>query len=207
MFEELARHIGHDIVAREMHDGKLWAARPLHVVAVDADLLVLHLAQGSTWLRPTQVDGSVHRLPMDPWRLAVDRWPHDNLWFVPAGAPFAVHTIRTAPDAELLGWYVNVQEPIRPTPSGFDYLDHTLDVIVAPDLSSVQLKDEDELALGIEVGLYGDELAERIRAAADAGVAWLREHHTRLRTWADTGQIRRAALDLDLDGIDDLLQR
>jgi hypothetical protein len=180
-----------------MFDGRVWAARPLHLLSVDDSMLVAHLAQGSTWLCPKRLDGSPHRVPEDPWTLLSGPWPHDNLWFVPHGAPFAVHTIRPGPDADLLGWYVNVQEPIRATAAGFDYLDHTLDVIVTPDLSACELKDEDELAVGRERGLYTADEAERIRAAADAGVAWLRTHHDELQRWADERQIPRATLHLD----------
>ena len=41
-------------------------------------------------------------------------------------------------------WYVNLQEPIRHTPIGFDTMDHTLDIVIYPDMSEWKWKDEDE---------------------------------------------------------------
>lgn len=184
-------------MAREVFHGRTWAARPLHLLHLDDELAVLHLTQGSTWLCPAQLDGSPHRVPADPWTLVPGPWPYDNLWFVPLCAGFAVHTIRVHAESELLGWYVNVQEPIRPTTGGFEYLDQTLDVVVAPDLSSFELKDEDELALGLDIGLYRRGDVADIRAAADAGLAWLGEHHDGLRRWVETAQVPRPPLHLD----------
>lgn len=184
-------------MAREVFDRRTWAARPLHLLHLDDELAVLHLAQGSTWLCPAQLDGSPHRVPSDPWRLIRDPWPYDNLWFVPLGGRFAVHTMRVSAESDLLGWYINVQEPIRPTPTGIEYLDQTLDVVVAPDLSAHELKDEDELAQGHDIGLYSHDDVATIRAAADAGLEWLHDHHDRLQRWVDSAQVPRPPLHLD----------
>ncbi|MBA2556665.1 MAG: DUF402 domain-containing protein [Chloroflexi bacterium] len=39
----------------------------------------------------------------------------------------AIHLWWQPPDWRFGGWYINLQEPIRPTPLGFDFMDHLLD--------------------------------------------------------------------------------
>lgn len=184
MFDGLADHVGRRIIAREIYDGELWAARPLRLIAAGPDLLVAHFPRGSTWLRPVKLDGSVHRIPEEPWRLVETRWEFDNLWFVPAGQPFAIHAMRDEPNGELKGWYVNVQAPAQVTDIGFDYMDRTLDVIVDPTLATWTYKDEDELDRGVRIGRYAPSEATQIRDDAETGMAFLRDNEPRLRRWA-----------------------
>lgn len=60
------------------------------------------------------------------------------------GVAHAIHLWWFPPDWRFGGWYINLQEPIRPTRLGFDSMDHILDVVIEPDLSW-RWKDEDEL--------------------------------------------------------------
>ena len=57
-------------------------------------------------------------------------------------------------DHDFRGWYVNLEEPWHRTAIGFDSRDNLLDIVIAPDLSSWQWKDEDELAWAVETGRH-----------------------------------------------------
>jgi hypothetical protein len=64
------------------------------------------------------------------------------------------------------GWYVNFQSCPIPRPYGFDLVDHTLDIVVRPDLSWYW-KDEDELQLALDKGALDQQLADSIRATGE----------------------------------------
>ena len=77
---------------------------------------------------------------------------------------------------ELAGWYVNLQAPVRRSPTGFDTMDQVLDLVVLPDLTTWWWKDEDELELAVELGVFTREEAgairsegERVAALIDSG--------------------------------------
>ncbi|MBK8558941.1 MAG: DUF402 domain-containing protein [Dehalococcoidia bacterium] len=62
-------------------------------------------------------------------------------------------------------YYVNFEEPFRRTPVGVDTNDHTLDMVVAPDLTWTW-KDRDEFeALGVS-GHFSIEFSETVEAAS-----------------------------------------
>ena len=87
----------------------------------------------------------------------------------PVGRAYSVIRWWDANTGRHQGWYVNLEQPWVRTSLGFDSRDHILDVVVADDLSSCALKDEDELAYAVEVGKLTRAEAEAIHAtAADA---------------------------------------
>ena len=50
------------------------------------------------------------------------------------------------------GWYVNLQEPVRRRPGGYDTMDWQLDLWVTPD-GTPAWKDEDDVGTAIRQGL------------------------------------------------------
>jgi predicted RNA-binding protein associated with RNAse of E/G family len=62
-------------------------------------------------------------------------------------------------------YFVNLEEPFRRTAIGFDTQDHTLDVIVNPDLSW-GWRDETELDDHVREGFFTSDLADAVRAEA-----------------------------------------
>jgi len=66
------------------------------------------------------------------------------------------------PDGTHWGWYVNLQEPFRRTERGFATMDLALDVIIEVD-RSWRWKDEDELEVFVERGVFDPGTAARIR--------------------------------------------
>ena len=68
-------------------------------------------------------------------------------------------------------WYINLQKPYRRMAHGFDTLDQTLDVIVSPDRSSWQWKDEDELQELRDRGVISAEQAHELRLEGERAIA------------------------------------
>ena len=62
-----------------------------------------------------------------------------------------------------LGWYVNLQEPMRPTSIGYDTFDQMLDIWIEPD-RSWRWKDWGELIEAEQVGIFTPDEADEIRA-------------------------------------------
>ncbi len=155
---------GDQFLLREVHRGSVWAARPAVVVEDTAELTALYLPPGMRWKRPV----ASHSLA--PLRMPAQQWRLDDatlagartLYLTQPGVANAVHLWWVAPDWRFDSWYVNLQEEVRRTPLGFDYLDQMLDIVVAPDLSSWALKDEDELVAACEQGLLTAEAASAI---------------------------------------------
>lgn len=66
--------------------------------------------------------------------------------------------------------YVNLQDPIRRTPIGFDTMDHTLDIIISPDMSEWEWKDEDEFLEAQKVGFYSKEQVSEVYNESEKAV-------------------------------------
>jgi hypothetical protein len=85
----------------------------------------------------------------------------------------AAHTISLHWDHEtgaFLGWYVNLQEPMRPTAIGFDTFDQMLDIWIEPD-GTWRWKDWDELVEAEQVGIFTEAEADAIRAEGQRVIA------------------------------------
>ena len=66
--------------------------------------------------------------------------------------------------------YVNLQEPIKRTSIGFDTLDNMLDVVISPDMSEWEWKDDDEFSAAQKVGFYSSYKALIFRAEGEKAV-------------------------------------
>ena len=96
------------------------------------------------------------------------------VWLTPFGAAHAIGHFWNDGSGAFLGYYINLQAPIRRSAYGFDSLDHVLDLVVRPD-GSWQWKDEDELEQVIELGLFTPDEGLAIRAEGEHVIASLRE--------------------------------
>lgn len=158
-------------VLQEVWRNRVWAARPMHLVADDGDFVALWFPRGTQWKAPTPA-------PSHPWhedrgerlaRCAASgewtfrdaEWDVDILALTREGEWHSVW-VSWQPGFEQWGWYVNLQRPFRRTRIGFETMDFALDVIVAHD-RSWHWKDEDELATFVRRGAFERELAERVR--------------------------------------------
>jgi hypothetical protein len=102
-------------------------------------------------------------MPATDWALADATWTRARmLHLTNPGAAHAIHLWWLPPDWRFGGWYVNLQEPIRRTSLGFDYMDRMLDIVIEPDLSW-RWKDEDELEAAVNDGLVTRAWADDVR--------------------------------------------
>jgi hypothetical protein len=153
---------GQPIVLRELWGDRVFEARPTLVVQDDPEQVALLLPGGVRCGLPIGEDGAVLRLPDRPWHLEVrPRGPQPILSFAWPDTPYAVLLWVTGNERRV--WYVNLEDPIRRTPIGFDTVDHALDVLVELDGSRWAWKDEDELAEAVANGLFSPEDAETFR--------------------------------------------
>lgn len=159
---------GDPILLREVHRGRIWMARPATVAAVRDDLTAVYLAPGTTWKVPAATTrADILRRLLEGWVLTELVWARARvLYLLMPDVSHAIHLWWTPPDWRFGGWYVNLQDPIRPTPLGFDYMDHMLDIVIEPDLSW-RWKDEDEFAEALEIGLMSRRQADAIRAEGE----------------------------------------
>ncbi len=168
-------------------NGKVHAARPVTVVADDGETVALQLVVGTRMVWPVFGDRSdlIKKFASGEWTFAEREWAdNDVLILMREGDAYSPQLYRAANGARTL-WYVNLQDPVRRTPLGFDTLDHILDVFAGHDLSWWQLKDEHELAEAVQLGVLTRDRATEIRAVAahvgeliDSGNAWW-------RTWSE----------------------
>lgn len=106
----------------------------------------------------------------DGWDTRPTPWTETHvLSFAEPGRPHAVLAFWDAAWT-FLGWYVNLQTPLTPTPLGFDYLDQELDAWIDPDDASWSWKDEDELERSVRAGIWTPDDAARIRREGEAVV-------------------------------------
>ena len=95
---------------------------------------------------------------------------HRALFLQRPGEAHSIGLFWREADGEFWYWYVNLEAPWQRSPVGFDTWDHVLDLVVAPDLSSWQWKDEDEFAWWQEVGIISRAEAETIRGEAERAI-------------------------------------
>lgn len=157
---------GSHIILREVWRGTIWTIRPVTVVQDTPELVALYLAPGTPCKHPRRLDGTPIRLAAEPWHLVDATWPWSTLRLhIPGEAHEVWPARRDVPTIN--SWYVNLQEPLRRTVLGFDYMDQVLDIIISADLSEWHWKDEDELDEAQALGLMSGEQVQAIRAEGE----------------------------------------
>ena len=168
---------GEVILRREvLNDGRSWLEVPVIVVLDEPDLLATYLAEGTRmrfpdgpWPTP---DG------LHPWHAQGVWMGHGTLMLQRPDEMFAVWVFWEGPERRFSCWYLNIQEPFRRTPDGYDTQDLELDVVVDAD-GSRTLKDDDQLEQRVAEGRFTEAQVVAIRAegrritrALDAGERW-----------------------------------
>jgi hypothetical protein len=153
---------------RSVRDAIVRTARPMVVVRDDADLIALYLPVGTVYARRTGVRGGPGGRLLLEWDggYAERTWGRNRVLIL--HQPGRAHTVQLFWDErdQLLAWYVNPEAPWRRTSIGFDTYEHILDVVIAPDRSTYELKDEDELEWTVAQGQLTPADASAIRAEA-----------------------------------------
>ena len=161
---------GEQIILREMYDGKVWTETPVTVAQDEQDLVALYTPGGTVRKRPADREGRYLRLPEVEWNLVDEVCRRDSLRLVIPGAFYSVLLLWTAGQREFLGWYINMENPLRRTPTGFDYLDQVLDIIISPDRRKWYWKDEDELLEAQARGLISARKATMLRREGERAI-------------------------------------
>ena len=168
----MTRAPGETVVVQEVWGDRVWAARPQIVVQEDDERAILWFPRGTSWKRPIvppgrPMDGASRAarlascLELGDWVFEDAEWDVSTLVLMRPGDWHALW-VSWLEDGRHFGWYVNLQRPFRRTALGYETMDLALDVVVAPD-RTWRWKDEDELALFVEHGVFDPALAERVR--------------------------------------------
>jgi hypothetical protein len=168
----VTRSPGETVVLQEVWASRVWAARPVTVVEDGDSAVALWFPKGTVWKAPT-TPPSRPRAELRGERLATSAalgdwvfvdavWDVSTLVLMRERDWYAVW-ISWLDDGSQWGWYVNLQRPFRRTSLGLETMDLMLDVVIELD-RSWRWKDEDELELFVEGGVFSRRLAEQLRA-------------------------------------------
>jgi hypothetical protein len=160
---------GNHVLYREIAHGKVWTARPVTVIQDTYDLIGLYFRNNTHWKVCAPSDPETDLLHckanLRQWHLNDAVWSYgDTVFLISPGKAHAVH-VMWDPLQRFVGWYVNLQEPVRRTGLGFDFLDQELDIVVSPDLDW-QWKDKNHLEQAQDLGLFSPE---QVRAILQEG--------------------------------------
>ncbi len=159
---------GKQVIYREIWRGKVWTARPVTLVQDTPDLVVLYLCSGTHWKLPAgNRELFLSFLQAGIWQLRDVVSHEDILFLIHPETAYATHLIWKPENRQLLGWYINLQAPLRRTTIGFDFMDQVLDIWVKPDLSEWAWKDENDLQHAQEMGLFSEAQIREIRAEGE----------------------------------------
>jgi hypothetical protein len=175
---------GEVVALRETWGGRIFAAIPARVVEDHGDRRTFYIGP-CNWKSAKGADGEWLRLPVGEWTLH-DRPSEGHLLSFSfdgvAAAPILFWDERWRPRY----WYVNLETPPTPTPIGFDFTDHVLDVLVSINRTTVTWKDEDELEQAIRLGLFTAREADRFRENGERAVERLVNREPPFdRDWTD----------------------
>jgi hypothetical protein len=145
---------GQVIVLREVWRNKVFSIIPVRVVKDTANWSALYLPPKTPCLWPHTQEGKTIRLPTDEWVLDGEAWTSsDVLYLVKPGTGYTAIAFWDS-DHNFDHWKINLEEPMRRTSLGFDYMDQTLDILISGDRSTWKWKDEDELRQAQALGIF-----------------------------------------------------
>lgn len=153
------------------------------VVRDDADGLVVWLRCGTPVLRAARADGRDKRADPDTMfttDLVSERATHafyDQLRIAPTGQPWSVWVFFAERSGAFAGWYVNLEQPHVRDDRTVYTSDHVLDLVIEPDRTLVR-KDEEELALAVEQGVFDDRAVAAITQDAATVEALVADWHS-----------------------------
>lgn len=150
---------------------KVFWAFPTIIVKDEPDLIVLYLPAGVLGRNVAHKPTTEELFAPNEIRIVECTWQRTDvlMLIVPTDA-FSTYLMRETGTQNLICWYVNLQEPIRRTRIGFDTMDNTLDIVIRPDMSTWEWKDDDEFAQAQKVGFYSSEKAREIWTEGEKAV-------------------------------------
>ena len=143
-----------------MWRNKVYSIFPVRVAQDSSSWIALCLPRQAIALYPHTREGIPIRIPEDEWVLDGGPWAGgDVLYLVHVGLGYTF-TGWWDDDHIFGGWKIDMVEPVRRTPLGFDYMDQLLDIVVSADRSTWRWKDEDEVSEAQARGIF---TAEQVR--------------------------------------------
>jgi hypothetical protein len=167
---------------------RVYWAYPAIVVEDAASLVALYIPCGVNGRNVDKKPTPQELLSPEKIRIVESRWHRtDVLMLIVPGDAFSTYVMWNSGTQVLDCWYINLQEPIRRTRIGFDTMDHMLDVVVSPDMSTWRWKDDDEFSEAERVGFYSPEKAREIWAEGERAVKLVtsqrRSFYEKWKTW------------------------
>lgn len=138
----------------------------MHVVEDKGDWVALYLQPGS-WVSTMGDASGVQTRDFVNARTPVRfRWAENHaLQLIRFGDEHATILYWREETWEFRCWYVNLQKPLRRIERGFESMDLTLDMVISPDRTAWQWKDEDEfINIGIGGGWYTRKQLDHLKA-------------------------------------------
>lgn len=162
-----------DVVAvREVLRGKIYSALAMRVVEDTENFSVLYVSPRTRVYWPHKPNGGAVRIPPAEWILIEEPWPFDDaLYFIQPGAGYTISAYWNSMTFD--HWKINLEEPMRRTELGFDYMDQLLDIIVSADRSTWQWKDEDETEEAQARGIFTPEFVHELYQRGELAVRML----------------------------------
>lgn len=153
------------VLIRSVYRGRVRWALPNLLLESTSERVVTCILPGVTGKAPAQYEHEAFvRQLLEGWEMADHVWHTRRvLTITTLGAAHSLGMHWDHATDRFLGWYVNLQEPLRPTPLGYDTMDQVLDIWIEPD-RSWQWKDWDELVEAEQDGLFTPDEADAIRA-------------------------------------------
>jgi hypothetical protein len=164
---------GERAVLRYVEPAGVAGAIPVTVVQDEPELVALFIAGGSPIKWPYVAGRPIRDVTLEerftlPWVPGDKEWTGEGVLVL--NRPGRAHSIwlfRDGPAAPFDSWYIQLEDPHRRTPLGFDTRDHTLDAWVDRD-GAWHWKDEDELEVALAHGHHTADEATAARAEAEA---------------------------------------
>ncbi len=178
---------GNNAILRGLGGKVLWAF-PTIVVQDTSDLIVLYMPAGVLGKNVKQKPTPKEYLFEDKINIVDCQWNRtDVLFLIVPGDSFSTYVMWDTGTKNLDCWYINLQEPIRRTKIGFDTMDNTLDVVISPDMTTWEWKDDDEFIEAQKVGYYSFEKASEIWGEGERAVKLItserRSMYEKWSTW------------------------
>ena len=160
---------GDVIVTRQVWRGRVVAGFPALIIEATDDHVITYLPTGAEL---GFVDGAYPGpTGQHPWHGRAGWDGHGMLTIVPRTGFVAIQHFWIGPEREFACWYLNIQEPMRPTSIGFDSQDLELDLVVRPDGSWI-VKDDELLERQIAEGRW---TVDEVRLIREIGARTIRD--------------------------------
>jgi Protein of unknown function (DUF402) len=155
----VAWRFGDVIARRDLWRGIPWVGTAAIVIQDEPELLAVYVAEGA---EIAVLDGDSYPIA-HPWRGKRAWAGHGIVILSRPGDAYSVWLFWEGPRREFAGWYLNLEEPLRRTPHGYDTRDHELD-LWSEDGREWHFKDAERMEQRVDEGVYTAEEAAAIEA-------------------------------------------